>query len=119
MLPQDHFLLERIGAFDVPEELDERAQAVTEHLRAALGAMGGIGSGHGAGLSRRFVRGETVSAFLTLVRFGPRTGRGRPQEFWAALVTAGELLDPADGDGRGTVAEALDTCRARLAQCAR
>ncbi|MER7580664.1 hypothetical protein [Kitasatospora sp. NPDC097691] len=109
-------LLAAIGVFDVPKQLDEREQVVMEHLRAALGAMGGIGGGHYVGLARRLVRGESASAFLTLVRFGPRAGRGRPQEFWAALLAAGDLLDPADGDERGTVAEALVSCRSRLSE---
>ena len=109
-------LLEIHGVFDVPKRLDEREQAIAGHLRAAWGAMGGLGSGHATGLSRRFVRGELSSAFRMLARFGPRRDRGRPAEFWAAVVAAGELLDPADGDEHGTVAQALAESRRRLAE---
>ncbi|MER5637533.1 hypothetical protein ABT095_11310 [Kitasatospora sp. NPDC002227] len=112
-------LLEIHGAFDVPKRLDERELVIAEHLRAARAAMGGLGSGHAISLSRRFVTGELALAFGTLARFGPRQGRGRPTEFWTAMVAAGELLDPTDGDERGTVAQALDESRLRLAECLR
>ncbi|GAA2086245.1 hypothetical protein GCM10009759_06820 [Kitasatospora saccharophila] len=112
-------LLEMHGVFDVPKQLDEREEVIAGHLRAAWAAMGGMGGGYAVGLSRRFVRGELSSAFRTLARFGPRRGRGRPAEFWTAMVAAGELLDPADGDERGTVAQALDESRRRLAESAR
>jgi hypothetical protein len=111
-------LLEMHGVFDVPRQLDEREEVISGHLRAAWAAMGGMGSGHAVGLSRRFVRGELSSAFRMLARFGPRQGRGRPAEFWTAMVAAGELLDPADGDERGTVAQAIDESRRRLAESA-
>lgn len=35
------------------------------------------------------------------------------------MVAADELLDPTDGDERGTVAQALDESRVRLTECAR
>ncbi|MFB7376964.1 hypothetical protein ACFC6U_15035 [Kitasatospora purpeofusca] len=110
-------ILEMGGVFDVPKRLDEREQAVAEHLRVALRAQGGLGSGYFLSLQRGFVKGELARNFRALTGFGPRAGRGRPAEFWAALVAAGELLDPAEGDERGTVAQALAECRQRLADC--
>ncbi|MGW3326456.1 hypothetical protein [Streptomyces virginiae] len=112
-------LLEIHGVFDVPVQLDERELVIAEHLRTAWAATGGLGSGHAISLSRRFVTGELSLAFRTLARFGTRRGSGRPVEFWTAMVAAGELLDPTDGDERGTVAQALDESRARLTECAR
>ncbi|MFE5586712.1 hypothetical protein [Kitasatospora sp. NPDC056531] len=111
-------VLEITGVFDAPKLLDEREQVIEEHLRAALGARGGLGSGSFLNLQRGFVKGELAHVFRSLTRFGPRVGRGRPAAFWASLVAAGEFLDPADGDERGTVAQALDECRLRLAECA-
>ncbi|MFE6865269.1 hypothetical protein ACFVFS_01795 [Kitasatospora sp. NPDC057692] len=111
--------LEMGGVFDVPKQLDEREQEVEEHLRAALRAQGGLGSGYCLSLQRGFVRGELARNFRALTRFGPRAGLGRPAEFWAALVAAGEFFDPADGDEHGTVAQALAECRRRLADCSR
>ncbi|MEV7598662.1 hypothetical protein AB0O91_14895 [Kitasatospora sp. NPDC089797] len=112
--------LEQMGVFDVPLRLDAREAAVVEHLHAALRAQGGLGSGYYHGIQRAFAKGESAQIFRSLVRFGPRRGprhAGRPTEFWTALTAAGELLDPADGDDRGTVAQGLDTCRERLAAC--
>ncbi|MEV8449099.1 hypothetical protein [Streptomyces parvus] len=103
-----------LGVFDVPARLDERELVVAEHLRTAIRAMGGVASGRALGLSRGLVTGELAGVFRSLARTGPRAGRGRPGEFWEALVAAGELLDPADRDDRGTVAQALDVCRRRL-----
>lgn len=110
-------VLEMSGVFDVPKRLDEREQQVEGCLRAALRAQGGLGSGYFLSLRRGFVRGELARNFRALTRFGPRAGRGRPAQFWAALIAAGELLDGADGDERGTVAQALAECRQRLADC--
>ncbi|MEU5310515.1 hypothetical protein [Streptomyces sp. NPDC021562] len=106
-------ILETVGVFDVARGLDGRELVIAQHLRAAMDAMGGVASGHGLGLSRWFVMGELARVFCSLARIGPRATRGRPAEFWEALVSAGELLDP--GDERETVAHALDECRARLA----
>ncbi|AKZ60308.1 hypothetical protein SAM23877_7265 [Streptomyces ambofaciens ATCC 23877] len=112
-------LMAVLGVFDIPRQLDERESVIAESLRTAMRAMGGVASGHGLGLSRRLVTGELESVFRSLARSGPRADRGRPAEFWGALVAAGELLDPADGDERGTVAQALAECRLHLANCAR
>ncbi len=108
-------LLAMHGVFDIPMELDEREMAIAEHLRIAMRAQGGVASGHALDLSRGFVTGELACVFRSLSRLGPRSTRGRPAEFWAALVAAGELLDPVDGDERGTVPQALDECRRQLA----
>ncbi|MFF0393272.1 hypothetical protein ACFYS8_31930 [Kitasatospora sp. NPDC004615] len=112
-------LLEMAGVFDIHRQLDARESAVEKRLRAAMGAMGGLGSGHAHGLLRRFAKGELDSVLRSLARFGPRTGRGRPVEFWEALVAAGELLvELADGgEARAAVAQVLDDCRLKLASC--
>ncbi|MGW3039348.1 hypothetical protein ACWC9T_04690 [Kitasatospora sp. NPDC001159] len=104
-------VLEIFGVFDVTKQLDERERVIAEHLRAAWRAQGSLGSGHAVGLHRGFVKGELASVFRSLTRFGPRAGRGRPAEFWTRLIAAGELLDQVD------VAQALDECRRRLADC--
>ncbi|MFF3000931.1 hypothetical protein ACFVTC_41335 [Streptomyces sp. NPDC057950] len=106
-------LLETLGVFDVPKQLNEREAQVAEHLRTTISAAGGVSSGVGLGLSRQFVRGELTEAFRTLTRMGPRASGGRPVEFWAALVAAGEVLDLAN-DGRRTTFHALGECRRRL-----
>ncbi|MFI9786945.1 hypothetical protein ACIHEI_26085 [Kitasatospora sp. NPDC051984] len=112
-------LLETVGVFDIHRQLDARELAVAERLRAAVAAMGGLGSGHALGLSRRFAQGELDSVLRSLARLGPRTGRGRPVEFWEALVAAGELLvELPDGDeARAAVAQVLDECRLKPASC--
>ncbi|WP_171164258.1 hypothetical protein [Streptomyces sp. I05A-00742] len=110
-------LLETTGVFDVPKRLDGRETAIVEHLWAATRAMGGVASRVGLGLSRSFATGEVASAFRLLTRVGPRAAHSRPADFWAALVAAGELLGPADGDEHGAVTQALDECRRRLADC--
>ncbi|MFK0160485.1 hypothetical protein ACIQVK_51630 [Streptomyces sp. NPDC090493] len=112
-------LMETLGVFDVAKQLDERELLIAEHLRTATGAMGGVASGRALGLSRLFVMGELASVFRSLARSGPRATRSRPAEFWAALVSAGELLEAAGENGHGTVAQALDECRAHLARCTR
>ncbi|MFH8382667.1 hypothetical protein ACH4E7_17210 [Kitasatospora sp. NPDC018058] len=111
-------VLVEMGVFDVPKRLDAREEVIAEHLRAALRAQGGLGGGYFHNLQRAFVKGELARVFRSLTRFGPRAGRGRPAEFWTALIAAGELLDPADGDDRGTVGQALEACRRGLADCA-
>ncbi|MEV6978384.1 hypothetical protein [Kitasatospora sp. NPDC093806] len=100
-------LMESLGVFDAPKQLDGTELLIAKHLRTAWGAMGGMGSGHALGLSRWFVTGELASVFRSLARSGPRAARGRPADFWEALVSAGELLEPADRDEHGSVAEAL------------
>jgi hypothetical protein len=116
---EEHYgdLMAVLGVFDVPRQLDERESVIAENLRTAMRAMGGVASGHGLGLSRRLVTGELASLFRSLARSGPRADHRRPADFWGALVAAGELLDPADGDERGTVAQALGACRLHLANC--
>ncbi|WP_030275847.1 hypothetical protein [Streptomyces sp. NRRL B-24484] len=110
-------LLSMLGVFDVHEQLDGRAAAIAEHLRTAVAAMGGVASGHALGLSRRMAEGELTDAFRSLARLGPRARGGRPTAFWAALVTAGELLDPADREESAAVTEALAKCRVSLERC--
>ncbi|MFD5537049.1 hypothetical protein ACFWIJ_04125 [Streptomyces sp. NPDC127079] len=88
-------LLETAGVFDVPKQLDGTELAIAKHLRSAMGAMGGVASGHGLGLSRWFVLGELTSVFCSLARIGPRTTRGRPAEFWEALASAGRAWPTA------------------------
>ncbi|MFE5556724.1 hypothetical protein [Streptomyces sp. NPDC056544] len=110
-------LMETLGMFDVAKQLDERELLIAEHLRTAMSAMGGVASGRSLGLSHWFVMGELASVFRSLVRSGPRAIRSQPAEFWEALVSAGELLEPAGENEHGTVTQALDECRAHLARC--
>ncbi|WP_143681734.1 hypothetical protein [Actinacidiphila glaucinigra] len=112
-------LMEMHGVFDVARQFDERELLIAEHLRTAIGAMGGVASGRALGLSRWLVVGELVRVFCSLARSGPRPTRGRPAKFWEALVSAGELLEPVTGNDHGTVAQVLGECRAHLANCTR
>jgi hypothetical protein len=112
-------LLEMIGVFDVRRPLDAHGEEIRRFLEAAISAMGDLRSGHALGLSRRLVTGQLTSAFLSLARVGPRPHRGSAAEYWAALVAAGELLDPGDSEGGRNVEEALDDCRRHAAESQR
>lgn len=109
--------LELGGLFDVPKQLDEREEVIADHLWAAVQARGRFPSGYFFTLQRGLLKGELAHVFRSLTRTGLDPDRSRPAEFWAALSAAGELLDPADGDECGTVAQALDECRQQLADC--
>ncbi|CAM5275671.1 hypothetical protein [Streptomyces atroolivaceus] len=109
-------LMETLGVFDVAKQLDRRELLIAEHLRSAMGAMGGVASGRSLGLSRRLGVGELASVFRSLARSGPRATCSRPVEFWEALVSAGELLKLEEGIEDGTVAQTLEECRAHLAK---
>ncbi|MFE5039103.1 hypothetical protein [Streptomyces sp. NPDC056683] len=110
-------LMEMHGVFDVAKQFDERELLIVEHLRTAMGAMGGVASGRALGLSRWLVMGELARVFYSLARSGPRATRSRPAEFWEALVRAGELLEPVGGNDHATLAQVRDECRAHLASC--
>lgn len=109
-------VLESVGLFDVPRPLGERGTEIQRLLKAAMGASGGLRSGHALGLSRRFGRGELTGAFLLLARTVPRRERGRHAEYWAALCTAGELLLQVGSEEDRDVEQALQECRQRTVE---
>jgi hypothetical protein len=110
---------EAVGMFDVPRPPSERGTEAERLLNVALGALGGLRSGHALSLSRRFVRGELTGVFLSLARTAPRRGRGRPAEYWTALSQAGELLLGPAGAEHQEVEQALRECRQRAARVRR
>ncbi|KJS61966.1 hypothetical protein [Streptomyces rubellomurinus] len=105
-------LLEALGVFDVPKQLDARERAIIELFLTAIDAMGAIRAGHQHGLARWFTTGNLTAAYLSLAAARPLPTTGDPELYWTTLVTAGELLtaDPAP-DVR--LRNALARCRAR------
>ncbi|MER7668045.1 hypothetical protein ABTY61_06210 [Kitasatospora sp. NPDC096128] len=85
-------LLEALGVFDVPKQLDARELAVIDLFLTAIDAMGGIRAGHQHGLGRWFVTGNLTTAYLSFVAAQPVPCTGDPVQYWTTLVQAGELL---------------------------
>ncbi|MFJ2861799.1 hypothetical protein [Kitasatospora sp. NPDC087314] len=107
-------LLEALGVFDVPKELDPRDLAIVDLFLAAIDALGGIRAGHQHGLARWFTTGNLTVAYLSLAATQPRPTTGDPTHYWTALVTAGELLATAPSpDPR--IKSALTHCRTQAA----
>ncbi|MGA5821933.1 hypothetical protein ACPC54_29205 [Kitasatospora sp. NPDC094028] len=85
-------LLEALGVFDVPKQLDTREQAVVDLFLTAIDALGGIRAGHQHGLARWFTTGNLTAAYLSLAAATPMPRTGDPARYWTTLVAAGELL---------------------------
>ncbi|MFF2143173.1 hypothetical protein [Kitasatospora sp. NPDC058190] len=85
-------LLEALGVFDVPKNLDARDLAIVELFLIAIDAMGGIRAGHQHGLARWFTTGNLTAAYRSLAAAHPLPRTGDPAHYWTTLVTAGELL---------------------------
>ncbi|MEV7598651.1 hypothetical protein AB0O91_14840 [Kitasatospora sp. NPDC089797] len=104
-------LLEALGVFDVPKTPTPTELAVIDLFLIAIDALGGIRAGHQHGLSRWFTTGNLTAAYLSLTAARPLP-TGDPTRYWAALVTAGELLlTTPTPDPR--VKPALTHCRAQ------
>ncbi|MFJ9842184.1 hypothetical protein ACIRYZ_17220 [Kitasatospora sp. NPDC101155] len=108
-------LLEALGVFDVPKQLDARDLTIVDLFLTAIDAMGGIRAGHQHGLARWFTTGNLTAAYLSLAAAHPLPRTGDPTRYWTTLVTAGELLTAAPTpDPR--IKPALTHCRTRAAQ---
>ncbi|MEU9377843.1 hypothetical protein AB0D94_29350 [Streptomyces sp. NPDC048255] len=95
--------------FVVDRVLDAHHERIRDLLGTAACARGGF---HG-GLLAWFRSGELTKIFLFFAKTRFRDGRGSPPEFWAAMVTAGELLATEDGPDQAEVAAGLEHCRAQ------
>ncbi|MFE4971544.1 hypothetical protein ACFRAR_05435 [Kitasatospora sp. NPDC056651] len=104
-------LLEALGVFDVPQELDETGHAVVALLLAAIDAMGGIRPGHQHGLQRWITTGKITTAYLSLAATHPLPRTGDPGTYWSSLTAAGELLTAAAPRPDARVKNALTHCR--------
>ncbi|GGP85522.1 hypothetical protein GCM10010266_04750 [Streptomyces griseomycini] len=105
-------VLQAGGAFVVDRRLDAHEQRIRDLLGAAVTAYGaGLPSGLAVSLWRWLRAGELARAYLQLARREARAD-GSPSAYWAALVTAGELLP--DGDG---IDEAREHCRRMAKRC--
>ncbi|WP_251053870.1 hypothetical protein [Streptomyces sp. ISL-66] len=58
-----------------------------------------------------FRTGKLTKIFLLFAQTRFRDGRGSPPEFWAAMVTAGELLATEDGPDQAEVTAGLERYR--------
>ncbi|MGA5821552.1 hypothetical protein ACPC54_27235 [Kitasatospora sp. NPDC094028] len=85
-------LLEALGVFDVPKQLDAHELAVIDLFLTAIDALGGIRAGHQHGLARWFTTGNLTAAYLSLAATRPRPATGDPDRYWTTLIQAGELL---------------------------
>lgn len=95
--------------FVVDRVLDGRGERIRELLRSAACARGGF-----PGSTIPWFRtGKLTKIFLFFTQTRFRNGRGSPPEFWAAMVTAGELLATEDGPDRAEVTAGLAHCRAQ------
>lgn len=108
-------LLEALGVFDIPKDLDARDLAVIDLFLTAIDALGGIRAGHRHGLARWFTTGNLTAAYLSLAATHPRPTTGNPSHYWSALVTAGELL-AASPTPDPRIKPALTQCRTRATQ---
>ncbi|MEU9103440.1 hypothetical protein ACWDYJ_22745 [Streptomyces sp. NPDC003042] len=95
--------------FVVDRVLDGRGERIHDLLWTAACARGGFPGG----MIPWFRTGELTKIFLLLAQTRFRNGRGSPPEFWAAMVTAGELLATEDGSDQAEVTAGLEHCRAQ------
>ncbi|MEV7442703.1 hypothetical protein AB0O22_16360 [Streptomyces sp. NPDC091204] len=95
--------------FVVDRVLDGHGERIRDLLWAAACARGGLPGG----MIPWFRTGELTKIFLLFAQTRFRDGRGSPPEFWAAMVTAGELLATEDGPDRAEVTAGLERCRAQ------
>ncbi|MFJ9697019.1 hypothetical protein [Kitasatospora sp. NPDC101183] len=83
-------LLEALGVFDIPKQLDDREQAIADLLTTAITTHNAIRAGHHHALTRWITTGNLTTAYLSLTTTHPTTPD--PKRYWTTLVTAGELL---------------------------
>ncbi|GHE24861.1 hypothetical protein CP980_06930 [Streptomyces vinaceus] len=102
-------LLARGHVFVVDRVLDGRGERIRDLLWTAACARGGFPGG----MILWFRTGELTKIFLLFAQTRVRDGRGSPPEFWATMVTAGELLATEDGSGQAEVTAGLEHSRAQ------
>ncbi|MFE4513148.1 hypothetical protein ACFRMQ_02975 [Kitasatospora sp. NPDC056783] len=103
-------VLEALGVFDVPKDLDATERAAITLLTTAVDAHGSLRPGHHHGLQRWFTTGNLTAAYLSLAATTPLPRTGNPTTYWTALTSAGELLTAAPSpDPR--IRYALTHCR--------
>ncbi|MCX5155806.1 hypothetical protein OG914_17635 [Streptomyces sp. NBC_00291] len=95
--------------FVVDQVLDGRGERIRNLLWTAACARGGFPGG----MIPWFRTGELTKIFLLFAQTRFRDGRGTPPEFWAAMVTAGELLATEDSPDQAEVTAGLEHCRAQ------
>ncbi|MGW6979130.1 hypothetical protein ACWGE1_06725 [Streptomyces sp. NPDC054932] len=95
--------------FVVDRVLDGHGERIRELLWTAACARGGFPGG----MIPWFRTGELTKIFLLFAQTRFRNGRGSPPEFWAAMVTTGELLATEDGPDQADVTAGLERCRAQ------
>ncbi|WP_328764211.1 MULTISPECIES: hypothetical protein [unclassified Streptomyces] len=95
--------------FVVDRVLDGRGERICDLLWTAACARGGFPGG----MIPWFRTGELTKIFLLFAQTRFRDGRGSASEFWAAMVTAGELLATEDGLDQVEVTAGLEHCRAQ------
>lgn len=97
--------------FVVDRVLDDRGERIRDLLWVAAGARWG----YPGSLLAWFRGGELTKLFLFFAKTEFRGRRGSPTDFWAAMVTAGELLAGEDDPDQDAVTEGLERCRAQAA----
>ncbi|MER8091859.1 hypothetical protein [Streptomyces goshikiensis] len=97
--------------FIVDRVLDDRGERIRDLLWVAAGARWG----YPGSLLGWFRGGELTKLFLFFAKTEFRGRRGSPTDFWAAMVTAGELLAGEDGPDQEEVTVELERCRAQAA----
>ncbi|MFF5444003.1 hypothetical protein [Streptomyces sp. NPDC012888] len=95
--------------FVVDRVLDAHGERIRDLLWAAACAHGGFPGG----MIPWFRTGELTKIFLLFAQTRFRDGRGSPPEFWAAMITAGELLATEDSPDQAKVTAELEHCRAQ------
>lgn len=95
--------------FVVDRVLDGHGERIRDLLWTAACARGGFPGG----MIAWFRTGKLTKIFLLFAQTRFRDGRGSPPEFWAAVVTAGELLATEEGLDQAEVTAGLEHCRAQ------
>ncbi|MFD8886827.1 hypothetical protein ACFV0H_30635 [Streptomyces erythrochromogenes] len=95
--------------FVVDRVLDGRGERIRDLLWTAACARGGFPGS----MIPWFRTGELTKIFLLFAQTRFRDGQGSPPEFWAAMVTAGELLAAEDGSDQAEMTAGLEHSRAQ------
>jgi hypothetical protein len=110
-------VLETLGLFDVHRPLDEHEQQARRHMKLAMAAVGWWPSGYAVRLSRWWMTGRLVDAFVSLADYGAGPdGATMPPAYWTHLLAAADLLAGTD-DNRFESCVLL--CRDQLGQSPR
>ncbi|MFI6157014.1 hypothetical protein ACIBCA_30515 [Kitasatospora sp. NPDC051170] len=91
-------VLEALGIFDIPKQLDDRELAIVDLFLIAIDAMGGIRAGHQHGLERWFTTGNLTTAYLSLTAASPLSPVRRTPDH--TPNSPSPPCTPPGGDGR-------------------